>query len=73
MMSRYGINCYQNLYQDKYGEVHNEYHFYTETGFYLGYRRFPFDGQYAFDAKILEADMKLLAIRYGLIKSKGHN
>ena len=69
-MAKYGIECCQSLYQDRYGEVHNEYHFQTESGFYLGGLRFPYDRQFAFDTKIIDAVMKGLAIRYGYIKPK---
>ena len=69
-MNRYGIIVCQNLYKDRFGEIHNEYHFGTENGFYLGYLRFPSDGQYAFDAEALNEFMKGLAIRYGYNKPK---
>ncbi len=69
-MNRYGIIVCQNLYKDRFGEIHNEYHFGTENGFYLGYLRFPSDGQYAFDAEALNEFMKGLAIRFGYIKPK---
>lgn len=42
-MKKYGIVVVQNLYKDRIGEIHNEYHFGTENGFYLGYLRFPSD------------------------------
>lgn len=73
-MTRHGIICTQNLYSDRTGEVRNEYHFQTENGFYLGALRFPSDGQFVYDAKVLEALMKLLGMRFGFIKApKRHN
>lgn len=68
--SKYGIICMQSLYQDKSGEVHNEYHFQTETGIYLGWLRFPYDRQFTYDARMIDGHMKALAIRYGFIKTK---
>jgi hypothetical protein len=69
-MEKYGIVVVQNLYQDRSGEIHNEYHIYTESGFHLGVLRLPSDGQYVFDSNFLIALMKGLAIRYGFIKPK---
>lgn len=56
-MGKYGICFNQNLYQDRGGEVHNEYHFQTEAGFYLGGLRLPADGQYMLDAQFVNAIM----------------
>ena len=69
-MAKYGIAIVQNLYQDRSGEIHNEYQIYTEAGFCIGVLRLPSDGQYAFDYNFLIALMKGLAIRYGFIKPK---
>ena len=48
-MAKYGIAIVQNLYQDRSGEIHNEYQIYTEAGFCIGVLRLPSDGQYAFE------------------------
>lgn len=69
-MNKYGFDICQNLYQDQSKEIHNEYHFRSPNGFYLGGLRFPSDMQYAFDDKMLEIIAKALAIRYGYIKPK---
>lgn len=68
--SKYGIVCMQSIYQDRTGEVHNEYHFQTETGIYLGWLRFPNDRQFTFDARMIDVHMKAIAIRFGFIKPK---
>ena len=35
-MNKYGFDICQNLYQDQSKEIHNEYHFRSPNGFYLG-------------------------------------
>lgn len=70
MIEKYGICCRQNLYQERNGEIHNEYHFQTGSGIYLGWIRLPGDGQFTVDAQFINAMMKALAVRYGFIKSK---
>ena len=69
-MNKYSLGICQNLYQDRGGEIHNEYNLQSPNSFYLGGLRFPSDKQYAFDDKTLEIIAKALAIRYGLIQQK---
>lgn len=70
MMKKYKIEIRQNMYRDKANQCKNEYHFWTETGIYLGGLLFPCDGQYVFDDKILTIITKALAIRWYLIESR---
>lgn len=71
MIEKYKILIKQNMYRNQTGEVINEYHFATQTGLYLGALRFPGDGQFMFDDKMLVLICKALAARWGLIKIKG--
>lgn len=66
-MIKNGIIIYQLEDRNK---GRNEYHFYLETGIYLGGLLFPCNGQYAFDDKMLDIITKALAVRWGLIKMK---
>lgn len=71
MIEKYKILIKQNMYRNQAGEVINEYHFATQTGLYLGAFRFPGDGQFMFDDKMLTVICKALAARWGLVKIKG--
>ena len=61
------IEVVQSAYIAKTGEPHNEYHMRTENNIYLGYVNLPPNGQYAYDAKVMEHITKALALRWGLI------
>lgn len=62
------IHVVQNTAQSNTGEGRTEYHFYSENNIYLGGVCVPYDGQYAFDAKVLNYVTKALAIRWRIIK-----
>ena len=61
------IEVVQTAYISKTGEPHNEYHMRTENNIYLGFVNLPPNGQYAYDAKVMEHITKALALRWGLI------
>lgn len=63
------IHVIQNTAQSNTGEVRSEYHFYTDNNIYAGGIICPFDGQYTFDAKILNIITKAIAIRWRIIKT----
>lgn len=69
-MNKYKIEIKQNCYCDRANQWHNEYHFYTENGIYLGGLLFPCNGQYLFDDKILTIIAKAISIRWGLTQAK---
>ena len=61
------IEVVQSAYIAKTGEPHNEYHMRTENNICLGFVNLPPNGQYAYDAKVMEHITKVLALRWGLI------
>ncbi len=61
------IEVVQSAYITQTGEPHNEYHMRTENNIYLGFVNLPPNGQYAYDAKVMEHITKALALRWGLI------
>lgn len=69
-MQLYSIRVVQNAYVDKGGQPHNEYHFYSPDGWYLGGVLLPADGQLTYDAKALEAVCRVLGTRWGLVQLK---
>ena len=71
MMEKFKILIKQNMYRNQNGEIINEYHFATVTGIYLGVIRFPGDGQFIFDDKVLSIICKAFGARWGFIKIKG--
>lgn len=62
------IHIVQNTAQSNTGEGRTEYHFYTPNNIYVGGVCLPYDGQYTFDAKVLNFITKALAIRWRLVK-----
>lgn len=69
-MIKHNIRIAQNLYRDNAGEIHNEYHLWSENGIYLGYLRFPSNCQYLYDDRTLDFMLKYYATRLGFIGSK---
>lgn len=69
-MRKNRIEVVQNAYRDNNNQCHNEYHFWSENGIYLGGLLFPSNGQYLFDDKMLDYVTKALAIRWGLIQAR---
>ena len=61
------IEVLQNVHKSANGQVMNEYHFITETGLHLGGLIFPANGQYLFDAKVLNLISRAIAIRWNII------
>lgn len=59
----------QRLVRSNTGQMQNEYHFWSQNGFYYGLP-FPADGQYLADYKALNIITKALALRYGLIQPR---
>lgn len=60
----------QKLIRSNTGQVQNEYHFWSQNGFYFGAVILPANGQYMADAKTLNIITKALALRWQLIQPK---
>lgn len=60
----------QKLVRSNTGQMQNEYHMWSQNGFYFGALVFPADGQYMADYKALNIITRALALRYGLIQPR---
>lgn len=63
----------QKLVRSNTGQMQNEYHFWSQNGFYFGAVILPPNGQYMADAKTLNIITKALALRWQLIQPKRTN